>query len=92
MKNHIFCAGPPTDGTKKKFYGQFAKGAMLARGTYKSNVQGLERDTFDVGASSDPAELSKSLKNIENYAQKTYKNPDNLVKTIQQMKRVTWLP
>ncbi len=28
------------------------------------------------------------LKNIENYIQKTYTDPDNMVKTIQQMKRV----
>jgi hypothetical protein len=76
------------DGKKKKFYGQFAKGATLGRGAYKSNVQGLESNTFDVGVSSDPAKFSKSLKNIENYIQKTYKDPDDMVKTIQQMKRV----
>jgi hypothetical protein len=68
---------------KKKFYGQFAKEATLGRSTYKSNVQGLESDTFDVGASSDPAKFSKLLKNIKNYIQKTYKDPDNMVKTIQ---------
>ena len=66
---------------KKKFYGQFAKGATLGRGTYKSNVQGLERDTFNVGSSSNPAKFSKLLKNIENYIQKTYKDPDDMVKT-----------
>ena len=38
------------DGKKKKFYGQFAKGVTLRRSTYKSKVQGLESDTFDVGA------------------------------------------
>ena len=32
--------------------------------------------------------FSKLLKNIKNYIQKTYKDPDNIVKTIQQMKRV----
>ena len=48
---------------------------------------GLEEDTFDVGASSDPAKFSKSLKSIENYIQKTYKMPDDIVKAIQQMKR-----
>ncbi len=52
-------------------------------------MQGLENNTFDVGASSDPAKFSKSLKNIKNYIQKTYKDPDDVVKTIQQMKRVS---
>jgi hypothetical protein len=75
------------DNRKKKFYGRFAKGAA-GRSMYKSKVQGLENDTFNVGASSNPAKLSKLLKNIKNYIQKTYKVPDNMVKTIQQMKRV----
>ncbi len=52
-------------------------------------MQGLENNTFDVGASSDPAKFSKSLKNIENYIQKTYKDPDDMVKTTQQMTRVS---
>jgi hypothetical protein len=51
-------------------------------------VQGLENNTFDVGASSDPTKFRKSLNNIENYIQKTYKDPDDMVKTIHQMKRV----
>ena len=42
-----------------------------------------------MGASSDPAKFSKSLKSIENYIQKTYKMPDDIVKAIQQMKRPT---
>ncbi len=58
------------------------------RTTYKSKVAGLENDTFDVGAVSDPAKFSKSLKNIENYIQKTYKSPDDMVKTLQNMKKV----
>ncbi len=37
----------------------------------------------------DPAKFSKSLKSIENYIQKTYKMPDDIVKAIQQMKRPT---
>jgi hypothetical protein len=57
---------------------------MLGRGTYKSNVQELESDTLDVGASSDLAKFSKLLKNIKNYIKKTYKDPVNMVKTIQQ--------
>jgi hypothetical protein len=78
------------DGNKKKFYsGRFARGATAGRSTYESKVQGLENDTFDVGASSDPAKFSKSLKNIENYIQKTYKDPDDMVKTIQKMKKVS---
>jgi hypothetical protein len=77
------------DGKKKKFYGgRFARGASAGRSTYKSKVQGLENDAFDVGASSDPAKFSKSLKNIENYIQKTYKDPDDMVKTIQKLKTV----
>ncbi len=75
------------DNRKKNFYGRFAKGAA-GRRTYKSKVQGHENSTFDVGASSNPAKFSKSLKNIENYIQKTCKDPDDMVKTIQQMKRV----
>jgi hypothetical protein len=46
------------DNRKKKFYGRFAKGAA-GRSTYKSKVQGLENDTFDVGASSNPVKFSK---------------------------------
>jgi hypothetical protein len=51
-------------------------------------VQGLVNDTFNVGASSNPKKFGKLLKTIENYIQKTYKDPDNMMKTIQQMKRV----
>jgi hypothetical protein len=75
------------DNRKKKFYMRFAKGAA-GRSMYKSKVQGLENNTFDVGASNNPAKFSKLLKNIENYIQKTYKDPDDMVKTIQKMKRV----
>ena len=54
------------DERKKKFYGgRFTKGATTGRSTYKSKVQGLENNTFDVGALSDPAKFSKSQKNIE---------------------------
>jgi hypothetical protein len=54
----------------------------------KSKMQGPENDTFNIGASSNPAKFRKLLKNIKNYIQKTYKDPDNIVKIIQQMKRV----
>jgi len=60
-----------------------------AAGRYKGKVEGLEDDTFDVGASSDPAKFSKSLKNIETYIQKTYKSPDDIVKTLQKLARPT---
>jgi hypothetical protein len=59
------------------------------RTTYKSKVAGLEDNTFDVGAASDPAKFSKLLKNKENYIQKTYRSPDDMVKTLQNMKKVT---
>jgi hypothetical protein len=75
------------DNRKKKFYGRFAKGAA-GRSLYKSRVQGLENDTFNIGASSNPAKFSKLLKNIENYIQKTYKDPEDMAKTIPQMKMV----
>ncbi len=79
-----------SDSKKKKFYGRrFAKGATTGRSTYKSKVQGLENDTFNVGASSNPAKFSKLLKNIENYIQMTYKDPDDMVKTIQKMKKIS---
>ena len=69
--------------------GNLQKRATTGRSTYKSKVQGLENNTFDVGASSNPAKFSKLLKNIENYIQKTYKDLDDIVKTIQKMKKVS---
>jgi hypothetical protein len=74
---------------KKKFYGQYAKRMAARRTTYKSKVAGLEDDMLDVGAASDPVKFSKSLKNIENYTQKTYRSPDGMVKMLQHMKKVT---
>jgi hypothetical protein len=63
---------------------------MAAAGTtYKSKLAGLEDDTFNVGAASVPAKFSKLLKNIENYIQKTNRSPDDMVKTLQNMKKVT---
>jgi hypothetical protein len=58
------------------------------RATYKSKVAGLEDSTFDVGAASDPTKFSKLLKNIENYIEKIYRSPDDMVKTLQHMKKV----
>jgi hypothetical protein len=37
------------DNRKKKFYGSLSKGAV-GKSTHKSKVQGLENNTFDVGA------------------------------------------
>jgi hypothetical protein len=64
-------------------------GQAGVKSTFKSKVTKLEEDTFDVGASSDPAKFSKSLKAIKTYKQKTYKMTDDIVKAIQQMKRHT---
>ena len=68
---------PGGKGKKKRYHRAFARGAATAKLDYKSAVVGLENETFDVGAWSDPAKFSKSLRNIENY----------IVKTIQQMKK-----
>ncbi len=57
----------------------------MSRGNYKSRLEGLENDTFDIGASSNPAKFSKLLKNIETYIQKNCKSPDDIVKALQQM-------
>ncbi len=78
---------PGGEGKKKRHHRAFAQGAVTAKLDYKSAVVGLENDTFDVGAWRDPAKFSKLLRNIKNYIQKTYKEPDDIVKTIQQMKK-----
>jgi hypothetical protein len=72
----------------KRYHRAFARGAVTAKLGYKSAIVGLKNDTFDVGAWSDPAKFSKLLRNIKNYIQKTYKEPREIVKTIQQMKKV----
>ncbi len=74
---------PGGEGKKKRYHRAFARGATTAKLDYKSAVVGLENDTFDVGEWSDPAKFSKSLRNIVNYIQKMYKEPDDIVKTIQ---------
>ena len=61
----------------------------MSRGNYKSILEVLEDDTFDVGASSDQAKFSKLLKNIETYIQKHYKSPDDIMKALQQMGQPT---
>ncbi len=57
----------------------------MIRGNYKSRLEGLEDNTFNVGVLSNPAKFSKLLKNIETYIQKNYKSPDDIVKALQQM-------
>jgi len=64
-------------------------GNLTTKTSYKSKVAELEDEVFDVGASSDPAKFSKSLKGIENYIQKNYKTCDDIVKVIQQLKHPT---
>jgi hypothetical protein len=78
---------PATAACNRKSY-RFGNraGQAAAKSTFKSKVTKLEEDMFDVGASSDPARFSKSLKAIKTYIQKTYIMPDNIVKSIQQMK------
>jgi hypothetical protein len=61
-------------------------GQAGAKLTFKGKVTKLEEDTFNVGASSDPARFSKSLKAIKTYIQKTYKMLNDILKSIQQMK------
>jgi hypothetical protein len=79
---------PMGAGRKNRY--RFGLRNQGAKSTYKSKkFVGLEEDIFDVGAMSDPAKYSKSLKSIENYIQKTYKKPDDIVKAIQLLKRPT---
>jgi hypothetical protein len=40
-------------------------------------VAEIKDNIFNVGATSNPAKFTKSLKNIETYIQRTYKMPDN---------------
>ena len=57
----------------------------MSRGNYKSRLEGLEDNIFDVGASSNPVKFSKLLKNIETHIQKNYKSLDDIMKALQQM-------
>jgi hypothetical protein len=54
-------------GKKKRYHRAFAGEAATAKLDYKSAVVGLENNTFNVGAWSDPAKFSKLLRNIKNY-------------------------
>ena len=53
---------PATAARKKNYRFGNRAGQSRPKSIFKSNVIGLEEDTFDVGASSDPAKFSKSLK------------------------------
>ena len=76
----------PAPTRRPKWHGNwYRRGNQLSRGNYKSRLEGLEDDTFGVGALSDPAKFSKLLKNIETYIQKNYKSPNDIVKALQQM-------
>jgi hypothetical protein len=64
-----------TTGRPKWRGNRYRRGNQVSRGNYKSRLEGLEDDTFDIGMSSNPAKFSKLLKNIESYIQKNYKSP-----------------
>ena len=70
----------------KQGFNRYQKGNISSAKSYKSKTVGLEDDTFDVGAASDPAKFRKSLKSIETYIQKTYCSPDDIVKAINKMR------
>ena len=78
---------PAAAGQKNRY--RFGMRNQGTKSTYKSKVAGLEEDVLNVGALSNPAKYSKLLKSIENYIQKTYKKPDDIVKAIQQLKQPT---
>jgi hypothetical protein len=64
---------------------RYGRRNQMGRGNYKSRVEGLENNTFGARALRDPAKFSKLLKNTETYIQITYKNPNVIVKVLQQM-------
>ncbi len=45
-----------------------------------------------MGATSNPAKITKSLKNIKTYIQRRYKMPEDIVKAIQKMKKPSFDP
>jgi hypothetical protein len=76
---------PATTGRLKWHGNWYRRGNQASRGNYKSRLEGLEDNTFDVGTSSNPAKFSKLLKKIETYIQKHYKSPDDIVKALRQI-------
>ena len=57
----------PPPKQRKQGFNRYQKGNISSAKSYKRKTVGLEDDTFDVGAASDPAKFSKSLKSIETY-------------------------
>ena len=55
---------PAVAAWKKNYRFGNRTGHSGSKSTYKSKVVGLDEDTFDVGASSNPANFSRSLKSI----------------------------
>jgi hypothetical protein len=83
----------PAVARKKKHYRFGGRPNPQPRSSsYTSNVAEIKDDIFDVGATSNPAKFTKSLKNIETYIQRMHKMPNNIVKAIQMMKRPTFDP
>ncbi len=76
---------PATTGRPKWHGIRYRRGNQVSRGNYKSRLEGLEGNTFDVGPSSNPAKFSKLLKNIKTYILNSYKSPNDIVKALQQM-------
>ncbi len=76
---------PATTGRPKWHGNRYRRGNQVSRGNYKSRLEGLEDNTFDIGTLSNPVKFSKLLKNIETYIQKNYKSPDDIMKALQQM-------
>ena len=72
---------------KKNRYRFNNRGNQATRTSHKIKIAKLEDEVFDVGAASDSAKFSKSLKSIENYIQMNYKTCEDIVKAIQQLKR-----
>jgi hypothetical protein len=53
-----------TTGRPKWCGNRYRRGNQVSRDNYKSRLEGLEDNTFNVGASSNLAKFSKLLKNI----------------------------
>jgi hypothetical protein len=76
---------PATTGRPKWHGNRYWRGNQASRGNYKSQLEGLEDNTFNTGTSSHPAKFSKLLKYIETYIQKNYKIPNDIMKALQQV-------
>jgi hypothetical protein len=79
-------------GKKKHFKFGGRPNPQSKSSPYTRNVAKIKDDIFNVGATSNPAKFTKSLKNIETYIQRMYKMPDNIVKASQKMKKPTFDP